>query len=52
MVIVTHEIAFAREVADRIVFMDQGKIVETGTAAEVLSSPMEIKTKNFLASVL
>ncbi|MCF9047212.1 amino acid ABC transporter ATP-binding protein [Acinetobacter nectaris] len=52
MVIVTHEIAFAREVADRIVFMDQGQIVETGTAAEVLSSPVEIRTKKFLASVL
>ena len=49
MIIVTHEMAFARDVADRIVFMDGGVIVEQGTPEEVLLNPKEERTKQFLA---
>ena len=52
MIVVTHELGFAREVADRVVFMDHGLIVESGTAAEVLGSPREARTKAFLSAVL
>lgn len=52
MVVVTHEIGFAREVADRIIFMDGGYIVEEGTPAEVLSNPKEARTIDFLNKVL
>ena len=52
MVIVTHEIAFAREVADHVVFMDQGRIVEQGTVQQVLEQPKEERTQNFLSRVL
>jgi polar amino acid transport system ATP-binding protein len=52
MVIVTHEIGFAREVADRVVFMDGGVIVESGPPAQVLTDPREPRTKDFLAKVL
>ncbi|SDF76810.1 polar amino acid transport system ATP-binding protein [Lentzea fradiae] len=52
MVVVTHEIGFAREVADRIVFMDQGVIVEQGTPAEVLDNPAHDRTRAFLSKVL
>ena len=52
MVIVTHEIAFAREVADHVVFMDQGRIVEQGTVQQVLEHPKEERTQNFLSRVL
>ncbi|MBQ6806237.1 MAG: amino acid ABC transporter ATP-binding protein [Lachnospiraceae bacterium] len=52
MVVVTHEIGFAREVADRIVFMDGGYIVEQGTPGEVLSNPKEARTIDFLNKVL
>ena len=48
MIIVTHEIAFAREVADQIVFMEGGSVVETGTPEEVLVHPREERTKAFL----
>jgi putative lysine transport system ATP-binding protein len=48
MVIVTHEMAFAKEVSDRIVFMDQGVIAEIGTPEEILSNPKEERTKTFL----
>ncbi len=48
MIIVTHEIAFAREVADQIVFMEGGSVVETGTPEEVLAHPREERTKAFL----
>jgi len=51
MIVVTHEIGFAREVADKIVFMDGGRIVETGTAQQVLMTPTEGRTKAFLAAV-
>ena len=52
MIVVTHEIGFAREVADRVVFMDGGVIVEQGPPAEVLESPHEERTKQFLGLVL
>ena len=52
MIVVTHEIGFAREVADRVVFMDGGVIVEQGPPAEVLESPREERTQRFLGLVL
>lgn len=52
MVVVTHEIAFAREVADTIVFMDEGRIVETGPPNELLSNPANQRTRLFLSKVL
>lgn len=52
MIIVTHEIGFAREVADRIVFMDGGYIVEQGTPEEIISNPKEARTIDFLNKVL
>lgn len=52
MVVVTHEMGFAREVADRVVFMDDGRIVEQGTAAEVIDAPRSPRLQEFLASVL
>ncbi len=52
MVIVTHEMGFAREVADRIIFMDGGYIIEEGTPAEVLGAPKEARTIDFLNKVL
>ena len=52
MVVVTHEMGFAREVSDRIIFMDGGYIVEEGTPAEVLGNPKESRTIDFLNKVL
>jgi len=52
MIVVTHELGFAREVADRVIFMDGGVIVEEGPPAEVLESPREERTKQFLGLVL
>jgi polar amino acid transport system ATP-binding protein len=52
MIVVTHEIGFAREVASKIAFMDDGLVVEEGTPAEVLLSPRNDRTRAFLASVL
>ena len=52
MIIVTHEIGFAREVADRVVFMDGGVIVESGPAAEVLTAPKTDRARKFLDRVL
>ncbi|MEL4504534.1 amino acid ABC transporter ATP-binding protein [Luteococcus sp. H138] len=51
MIVVTHEIGFAREVADRVVFMDGGVVVEQGTPAEVIDNPREERTKAFLGRV-
>ena len=51
MIVVTHEVRFAREVADRIVFMDDGRIVEQGTPADVLDNPSEPRTRQFLRLV-
>ncbi len=52
MIVVTHEIAFAREVADRVVFMADGHIVEQGTPEEVLEQPKEERTREFLKRLL
>lgn len=52
LIIVTHEIGFAREVSDRVVFMEQGRIIETGTPEKVFSSPDHPRTAEFLAKVL
>jgi polar amino acid transport system ATP-binding protein len=52
MVVVTHEIGFARDVADRIVFMDEGKVIESGPPAQVLDSPHHERTRRFLGLVL
>ncbi|MFI6098456.1 amino acid ABC transporter ATP-binding protein [Lentzea sp. NPDC051213] len=52
MLVVTHEMQFAREVADKVIFMDGGYIVEEGPAAEVIGNPQEDRTKEFLARVL
>lgn len=52
MVVVTHEMGFAREVGNRILFMDQGKIIERGAPKEVFQNPKEERTKSFLAKVL
>jgi polar amino acid transport system ATP-binding protein len=52
MVVVTHEMGFAREVGDRLVFMDEGRIVEEGTPREVFESPKEARTRDFLQKVL
>ena len=52
MVIVTHEMGFAREVADRVIFMDGGYIVEEGTPQEVILNPKEPRTISFLNKVL
>ena len=49
MVVVTHEMAFARDVADRVIFMDQGQVVEEGTATELMESPGNPRTRTFLA---
>lgn len=52
MLVVTHEMGFAREVADRIFFMDGGVVLESGTPAEVLDNPQQPRTKEFLSSLL
>jgi polar amino acid transport system ATP-binding protein len=52
MIVVTHEMSFAREVADRVVFMDDGVILEEGAAEQVIGSPKHERTKRFLARVL
>lgn len=52
MVVVTHEIGFAREVGDRLIFMDAGVIVEQGVSADVIGSPKEERTQRFLSRVL
>ncbi len=52
MVIVTHEMGFAREVADRVIFMDEGQIMETGTPGEIFDNPQNPRTQAFLSKVL
>ncbi|MEO3789788.1 amino acid ABC transporter ATP-binding protein [Nonomuraea sp. B10E15] len=52
MIVVTHEVGFAREVADRVVFMDDGVVVESGAPADVLDRPASPRTKAFLSRVL
>ncbi|MCU1662445.1 MAG: ectoine/hydroxyectoine transporter ATP-binding protein EhuA, partial [Pseudonocardia sp.] len=52
MIVVTHEIGFAREAADTVVFLDDGRIVEQGPPAQVLDAPREERTRAFLGKVL
>ncbi len=52
MLVVTHEMGFAREVADRVVFMDNGEIIETGSPEEIFSSPAHKRTQEFLNRIL
>ena len=52
MLVVTHEMGFAREVADKVFFMDGGVVIESGSPAEVLDNPQQPRTKDFLASLL
>ena len=52
MLIATHEMGFARDVADRIAFLDGGRILEMGPPAEILSSPREARTRQFLQRVI
>ncbi|KRB62069.1 peptide ABC transporter ATP-binding protein [Rhizobium sp. Root708] len=52
MIVVTHEMGFARQVADRVIFMDGGRIVEAGTPAEIFDNPREERTRSFLRAVL
>ena len=52
MMIVTHEMGFAREVADRVIFVDGGKILEMGTPEQVFEHPKEARTQEFLNKIL
>ena len=52
MIVVTHEMGFAREVADRVVFMEAGQIVEVGTPEHFFTDPQEERTKLFLSQIL
>ncbi|MER2235304.1 MAG: ATP-binding cassette domain-containing protein, partial [Candidatus Limivicinus sp.] len=52
MVVVTHEMAFAKEVSDRVVFMDQGVILEQGNPKEIFANPKNERTREFLARYL
>lgn len=52
MVVVTHEMGFARQVADRVLFIDEGLVVEEGTPAEIFDRPQEERTRKFLSKVL
>jgi polar amino acid transport system ATP-binding protein len=52
MVVVTHEIGFAREVGDQLIFMDDGVVVEQGPPREVIANPQQERTKAFLGKVL
>ncbi len=52
MVVVTHEMGFAREVADEIIFMDEGKIIERGTGEEFFENPKSERTRDFLSKIL
>jgi polar amino acid transport system ATP-binding protein len=52
MIVVTHEVGFAREVADQVVFMDDGLVVERGPARRVIDDPQNPRTRAFLSNVL
>ena len=52
MIVVTHEMGFAREVADHVVFMDDGVVVETGSASQVIGNPKSNRLRGFIDSVL
>ncbi|MEA4820662.1 MAG: amino acid ABC transporter ATP-binding protein, partial [Erysipelotrichales bacterium] len=51
MVVVTHEMGFAKEVSSRVIFMDEGVILESGTPSEIFDNPKENRTKEFLKRV-
>ncbi|MGL6014677.1 MAG: AAA family ATPase, partial [Selenomonadaceae bacterium] len=52
MVVVTHEMGFAREVGDRVLFVDEGRIIEQGTPTDIFENPAEERTKAFLSKIL
>jgi len=52
MVVVTHEVAFAREIGDQLIFMDEGVIVERGAPREMIANPQSVRTREFLSRVL
>jgi polar amino acid transport system ATP-binding protein len=52
MIVVTHEMGFAREVADRVIFMDHGQIIEEGTPDHFFTNPQDERTKAFLKEIL
>jgi polar amino acid transport system ATP-binding protein len=52
MLVVSHELRFARDAADRIIFMDQGQIVEEGPPSAILGAPREGRTRSFVAELL
>jgi L-cystine transport system ATP-binding protein len=52
MLVVTHEMSFARDVANKVIFMDGGRIVEEGTPEEIFTNPKEERTKQFLKRVI
>jgi polar amino acid transport system ATP-binding protein len=52
MIVVTHELGFAREVSDRVVFMDAGRVIEIDEPEKLMSNPREARTRNFLRSIL
>ncbi|MNC78496.1 Glutamine transport ATP-binding protein GlnQ [compost metagenome] len=52
MVCVTHEMGFARQVADRVIFMDEGRIIETGTPEHFFENPENQRTRTFLSKIL
>ncbi len=52
MIVVTHEMGFAREVADSVVFIDEGVVVESGSPQQVLENPQHQRTRDFLSKVL
>ena len=52
MLVVTHEMGFARQAADRVVFMDEGKIIETGSPEEMFDAPKQARTQDFLNAIL
>jgi len=52
MIVVTHEMGFAKEAADRVIFMDEGKILEEGSPQEIFSNPKHPRLKQFLSKIL
>ena len=52
MVVVTHEMGFAKEISDRVLFMEQGQIIEEGTPLQIFESPENDRTKEFLSKIL
>jgi len=52
MLVVSHEMGFCRHVSDRVIFMDEGVIVEQGTAEQIFDNPQEERTKRFLRQIL